>query len=320
MDSLSGLGTAIGAIIPPTYKAYQPLLLRNADKIRSTAQQTYSYGPHPRQTLDIYTPSSTAAGGLKNSVLLFLYGGGLVRGDKINPSFAEGLTYSNIGHFFTEHLGVPVVVVDYRLLSHGAVFPSGGEDVALAIDWIEEHFRQERPEGLDLFLMGNSAGGIHVSTFLLAPELAPKRQQITSSSTTGTRLKGAILLSVPFHFERADASRQEVLATYFKDNYLSLSPHGLLKSGIERNSVRDLEDVAVLQITGTLDPEDEILVPNRDFSKEWQQMDRSGSRLRIASLEGHNHLSPVLSLGTGVEAEEAWGQQVIDFVKKSVSC
>lgn len=319
MDGLSSLGTAIGAIILPTYTAYKPLLLGNADKIRSTARQTYSYGPHPRQNLDIYTSSSKATGDLRNSVLVFLYGGGLVRGDKVNPSFAEGLTYSNIGHFFTENLGIPVVIVDYRLLSHGAVFPSGGEDVALAIDWIEQHFRQECPEGVDLFLMGNSAGGIHVSTFLLAPEFTTKRQQIIKSSSIGTRLRGAILLSVPFHFEEADASRQEVLATYFKDNHLSLSPFGLLKSGIEKGSVKDLQDVPVLQITGTLDPEDEILVPNRDFSKEWQRAGQSGNRLQIVSLEGHNHLSPVLSLGTGVKTEEAWGQEVIEFVKKSVS-
>jgi hypothetical protein len=319
MESLETFGTAIGAVVFPTYKAYEPLLLKNASKIRATARQTYSYGPHPRQTLDVYTPSVKAAGELKNSVLMFLYGGGLVRGEKINPNFAEGLVYSNVGHFFTETLGVPVVIVDYRLLSHGAVFPSGGEDVALAVDWVEQYFHEKCPEGLDLFIMGNSAGGIHLSTFLLAPEFVVQRRHITTSVNTETRLRGAILLSVPFHFEQADASRQEVLGTYFRDNHHSLSPFGLLKSGIESDSVKDLENVTVLLMTGTLDPEDEILVPNRDFGKEWQRSEQIGKRLRVASIEGHNHMSPVLSLGTNIQTEEAWGQQLIDFLKKSIS-
>lgn len=319
MENLEAFGTAIGAVVFPTYKAYEPLLLKSATNIRETIRQTYSYGPHPRQTLDIYTPSVKATGELKKSVLIFLYGGGLVRGDKINPNFAEGLVYRNVGHFFTKHLGVPVVIIDYRLLSHGAVFPSGGEDVALAVDWIEQNFHEEYPEGLDLFIMGNSAGGIHLSTFLLAPEFAIKRRNITESLNAQTRLRGAILLSVPFHFEQADPSRQEVLATYFRDNHQSLSPFGLLKSGIESDSVKALENVTVLLLTGTLDPEDEILVPNRDFEKEWQRSEQIGKRLRVASIEGHNHISPVLSLGTDVQTEEAWGQQVIDFIKETIS-
>lgn len=323
MEGLKALGTDIGTIVLPTYTAYAPLLLKNAGKIRSTTRQTYSYGPHTRQNLDVYTPPAKATEGtLKNSVLVFLYGGGLVRGDKVNPAFAGGLVYSNLGHFFTEKLGVPVVIVDYRLLSHGAVFPSGGEDVALAIDWISRHFHENLPgeEGLDLFLMGNSAGGIHVSTFLLAPEFATQRHRITQSSGgTGTQLRGTILLSVPFHFQKADASRHEVLATYFKGDHLSLSPFGLLNSAIQNDSVDDLVDLPILSITGSLDPESEILVPNEDFSREWRKSEKIGQSLQVVSVEGHNHISPVLSLGTDVEEEEKWGQQVIDFIQNCVS-
>lgn len=250
---------------------------------------------------------------------MFLYGGGLVRGEKINPNFAEGLVYRNLGHFFAQELGTPVVIIDYRLLSHGAVFPSGGSDLANAIDWISGHFQEEHPQGLDLFIMGNSAGGIHLSTFLLAPDFAPKRRQIIKPSEPTTRLQGAILLSVPFHFGQADASRQDVLATYFKGDPQSLSPYGLLKSGIQNGSIQDLKDLPVLSITGSLDPEDEILVPNKDFQDEWQKSESIKSRIQVVSIEGHNHISPVLSLGTGVEAEEAWGQHVVDFIKKSVS-
>jgi len=92
-------------------------------------------------------------------------------------------------------------VVDYRLISHGAVFPSGGEDLKLAIDWVTDHLGHNTTRPLDLYLMGNSAGGVHLSTYLLAAEFSASRDEILSAASKGALLKGAVLLSVPFHFD-----------------------------------------------------------------------------------------------------------------------
>lgn len=54
MDQLPPLGTEINDVVGPTLQKYEPLLLRNAETIRSVKKQTVSYGPTDRQKLDVY--------------------------------------------------------------------------------------------------------------------------------------------------------------------------------------------------------------------------------------------------------------------------
>lgn len=319
MEQLPKFGTAISDIIMPTHQAYASLLQKQAAQIKSTACETYSYGPHTRQQFDVYTPSAGAkpVTNNANSVLIFLYGGGLVRGDKINKMFLDGIVYANLGHYFAENLGIKVVVVDYRLLSHGAVFPSGGEDVSLAIDEVIRQSGSEASNPLDIYIMGNSAGGLHTSTYLLAPDFAESRQRLLGDSSGPAKLKGVILLSVPLHFGKADPSREETLRTYFDEQIEERCPLGLLKAAKQNGTIEDLRKLPVLAPTGTLDPEDEVLIPVADFVKEWRSIPSVASNLSEYTMEGHNHISPVLAVGTGVPAEEAWARQVINFIVAS---
>nr|KAK5448871.1 hypothetical protein LTR18_001959 [Exophiala xenobiotica] len=419
MDQLPPLGKAISQIILPTFKAYSPLLRQNSETIKSTRRETFPYGPHPRQQLDVYTPSRpslsspspspsllspssppTSTADKKtplpvthnpNSVFIFLYGGGFVNGAKILPNYPEtgsgqGLVYANLGHFFAENLGIKTVVIDYRLISHGAKFPSGGQDLELAIEWIVDNLNSNSnsnsnsptanddddehappPPPLDLYIMGNSAGGVHLATYLLAPDFAESRRRLLSSSIRAAdnssstdikskahqaRLKGVIFLSVPFHFDHALPERKPTLAAYYgddrdhDDDVRSKAPLGLLRASRESDGSRSiiiplLQDVSVLVLKGSLDPEDEILGPTADFVDEWLRQkktnetednddDQSGrnasttsdrslslspSNLEVEMMLGqHNHISPVLSLGTGIPDEEAWGRRVVDFV------
>ena len=130
MEQLPDFGTAISEVAPKTFAAYAPLLVQNSRMIRSTRKETASYGPHPRQSLDVYYPPSQQD---DSPILIFCYGGGLVRGEKTFPEYGEGLVHGNIGHFYAEKLGYITVIPDYRLMSHGAKFPSGGEDVVLTV-------------------------------------------------------------------------------------------------------------------------------------------------------------------------------------------
>jgi hypothetical protein len=413
MDQLPPFGRAISQIILPTFKAYAPLLSRNSETIKSTRRETFPYGPHPRQHLDVYTPSRSSLSSPApspslsspssprnadrktplpvttnpNSVFIFLYGGGFVNGAKILPGYPEpepgqdgqdqGLVYANLGHFFAENLGIKTVVIDYRLISHGAKFPSGGQDLELAIEWIVDNLNLNSgqdgdddehappPPPLDLYIMGNSAGGVHLATYLLAPDFAESRRRLLSSSIRAAddssvetrskahqaRLKGVIFLSVPFHFDRALPERKPTLAAYYgddgddddDDDVPSKAPLGLLRASRKSDGsiIKPLQqDVPVLVLKGSLDPEDEILGPIADFVDEWLRQkkketddnerqfgqnastsDRSLSRnlspsnLEVEIMPGqHNHISPVLSLGTGIPDEEAWGRRVVEFV------
>ena len=317
MDQLPFLGKEISQIVGPTYKIYGSVLQKQAARIKSTPRKTFPYGSDPRQNLDVYYPSSAEANLTSCPVLVFLYGGGLVNGSKISPLVEGELVYANLGHYFAEKYGYIVVIPDYRLVPH-ARFPSGGEDVALSIDWITSNMKELGGSGgvRNLFFMGNSAGGVHLSTYLFSPAFAESRKQVLGEeSEQSLRLRGAILVSVPFHFQAASGSREDVLTTYYGDRRSEDCPLGLLASLVKESSISEaLSGVRFLALTATLDPEDEILSPNCDFMRLWRAQGASAvSNLETGLIEGHNHISPVLSLGTGDMNEEAWGRQVADF-------
>lgn len=332
MDQLPALGKSIQNIVLPTFNIYAPLIRANASTIRSVKKETFAYGSHERQQLDIYHPPTPNLINGRKPVLMFEYGGGLIQGAKVlPPPMFEGLVHANVAAFFAQKFGYTVVIADYRLLSHGAKFPSGGEDIALAVDWICENPSKLSEGGggeepIDLFIMGNSAGGIHLSTFLLHPSFAPTRAKITTAQNSNTvRLRAAILLSVPFTFASAHSSRSEVLSQYFGD-YTANSPLGLLKAARRQASGgKPLDFVQagtrLLVLNGELDPEDEILIPRDDFIAEWTEMSTGSGEVATAYrgalaldwMPGHNHISPFASLSTGIEREEAWGHQVAAF-------
>lgn len=308
MEQLTAFGTAIADVAPKTFAVYAPLLSENAIRIRSTRKETASYGPSPRQCLDVYYPSNVLD---DSPILIFCYGGGLVRGEKSLPGYADGLTYANMGHFYAERLGYITVIPDYRLESHDAKFPSGGEDVALTIQWVRNNL-VDVGKSKDFYLMGNSAGGIHVSTFLFSEEFQQLREAILSRSIAPSlALRGAILLSVPFHFRNAVPSRASTLSGYFGE-VDKFCPLGLLISATGEQKSNPLPGVSVFVLNGNLDPEDEILEPKRDFVETWRARGSSEMQqaLTVEIMEGHNHISPALSLGTNNEKEEAWGYQV----------
>ena len=161
--------------------------------------------------------------------------------------------------------------------------------------------------------MGNSAGGVHQSTFLFHPSFAQTRQKVATGAET--QLKGNILLSVPFDFEAAEQSRAETLTSYFGD-IASNSPLGLLQSVRKQSSGSNfLPGMQVFCLNGDLDPEDEILQPKQRFLAEWNKIENSDIRklMKVDMMPGQNHISPCVSLGTAKENDEAWGHQVGAF-------
>ncbi|KAL8898819.1 MAG: hypothetical protein Q9192_001882 [Flavoplaca navasiana] len=313
MERLPALGTSLGDIMIPTFKLYDPLIRANADIIRSVKRETFSYGALERQQLDVYSPSEPSVIHGRRAVLMYEYGGGLVQGHKTLPMF-DGLVHANLGAFFALNFGYTVVVADYRLVPHGAKFPDGGEDIALAVEWICQNQPGPNPEPIDLFIMGNSAGGIHVSTFLFHSGFAATRYNILRGQ--GTRLRGVILLSVPFAFTVSDQDPARPPKQYFGDIEANC-PLALMRAAFGSQGVPDFikSGTRVFVLNAELDPEDEFLRPRDGFVKAW--FEHSGNSvphaLMVDSIMGHNHCSPFLSLGTGKEGEEAWGHQVAGF-------
>lgn len=108
-----------------------------------TKREAVSYGPLPRQKLDIYEPARTRE---KAGVALFFYGGGWREGQRA--------TYRFVGAALAAR-GFVTVVADYRLFPDAA-FPEFMEDAVRAYGWVDAHIAQngKRP----IVLIGHSAG------------------------------------------------------------------------------------------------------------------------------------------------------------------
>jgi len=224
----------------------------------------------------------------------------LEHGDKVLPE-SNNLIYTNLGYLFSQKLNLLTVIVDYRRMSEGARFPSGGEDVAAAVEWVKSKYGAGNGSR-DVFLMGNSAGGVYVATFMLEPRFASLRASISTGIVGGVSLRGYILLAVPFDFQNAAADRAATLKAYFGDRVREDCPLGLLQSfNPQKGSLPK-----TLVLWGTLDPEDEIVQPALNFIEVWEGRESLGG-LDQAVLEGHNHISPPMALGTGFQHEEEWG-------------
>jgi hypothetical protein len=101
MDQFKALhathGDGITDVLRPTKELCISILVKNKDAILAIKPRTEQYGSHPRQKLDVYSSSTSDPQG---PILVFLYGGGLIFGDKIDPTVSDGLIYHNFGTFF----------------------------------------------------------------------------------------------------------------------------------------------------------------------------------------------------------------------------
>lgn len=298
MEAVKTIPTSLPAGIAPTFQALIPCLKNNAESIQKqyASRETHSYGSDPRQELDVYFPHQYSS---KTPVLLFLFGGGFFMGEKRDPQFPE-LIYANLGAFFCNK-GFITIVADYRL-SKGpgnpngtARYPSGGEDTALALKWISKTLGDRQ-----IFLMGNSAGAVHVMTFLFEPSLR---------ESVDTKVAGVVLVSLPCHQLNADAGRAPVNEAYYgsADAVYSNSPIALL---IRNGPI----STPILSLVASLD-EEGIIKSWADYKKEYA---KQGGEIDEIIMEGHNHISPIPALNSTEVEGSKWGDDAAQWMRSKI--
>lgn len=326
----------ISKIVAPTILAFTPLLKANEAAIRSvTPSSDHPYGSHARQKLDVYPSTSSASSA---PILVYFYGGGLTGGDKVIPAPGlEGLVYHNLGTFFATQ-GYTTVVADYRRANDSAahtgedaVFPSGGDDLAAVISWLQTSEYVSAGASRDLYIMGHSAGGVHMSTFLFHPKFLAQRKALLEGGG-GLRLRGAVLLSAPCDFDTTLPGMENAMATYWpaslaptsdpaaESSAKNFDPRALLKSLGEGKSRAELGIPAVLAVNAEMDP-GVILDTTGRFSQAWETVFGSRTGLDDLIIKGHNHISIPLALmskyeGNDEERPDKWGIDVIAWMKK----
>lgn len=123
-----------------------------------------AYGPDARQRLDLYGPDGGGGerpGGPGRPVLLWVHGGGFVRGEKASSDHPYN---AHVGRWAARH-GMVGAVMNYRLAPRDA-WPAGGEDVGAAIDWLRGHVAAFGGDPARIVAMGTSAGSVHLATHL----------------------------------------------------------------------------------------------------------------------------------------------------------
>lgn len=153
---------AIGAKFDPTVLGQTRELYRAAVAALPWAArpvvEDLAYGPAERNRLDVYPTDAANA-----PVLLFVHGGGFVGGDKRgDPVF-----YGNVGRYFAAH-GYLTILVNYRL-APDATWPSGNEDVAAILAWIDSNAAGHGGDPERIVIIGQSAGAAHVTGYLFDP-------------------------------------------------------------------------------------------------------------------------------------------------------
>jgi acetyl esterase len=273
-------GTNIRAHSDIVKAAYAPLLAA-APRGSAIVTRNVAYGPHPRQVLDTFVPEDVA----RAPVVMFVHGGAFIRGDKRTTTDI----YDNVLYWFARQ-GYIGINIEYRLAPE-APYPAGADDVALAMDWLQQHVAEIDGDPARIFLVGHSAGGTHVASYAYDPQ----------PGYFGRYAAGLVLISARL---RADQSPENPnspgVAAYFGDD-------------VSRYEARS----PVTHAAGSDLP---VFIVNAEF--ENPLLDLYGLELahriaiaqrrapRYLQMAGHNHMSIMAHFNSG---EEMLGREILAF-------
>jgi triacylglycerol lipase len=219
-------------------------------------------------------------------VLIFVHGGAFVAGNKHDPGSPF---YDNIMLWAVKN-GFVGVNVTYRLAPQ-AMWPAGAEDLAGMVQWVSDNIAARGGDSARLYLMGHSAGAVHVASYVSHPDF---------QKVKGGGLAGAILVSGIYDLTVGEAGGPE--KAYFGADPVRYA---------ERSSLRGLAKtrIPLMIVSAELDPPG--FVTQFDLLKE-AVCDGSGCP-RAVMLPQHSHMSEVYSINT---ADTRLTDQILDFVKK----
>ena len=238
------------------------------------------YGPDPRHRLDIHQPKHLVGGPLP--VFVYVHGGGFIGGDKSKPGLPY---YDNIGQWAASN-GVLGVNITYRYAPE-FTYPSGAEDVARALEWIDANIHEFNADPSRVVLMGHSAGSAHVASFVATPGLQSNLEHLP---------RGLILSSGVYDPTQGAAA----YAVYFGDD----------AQGLSRSAIPGIckTEIPLLLSSCEFDPEN---IRQQTFTLVEAMMHAHNKMPDCVFNDGHNHYSVVYQFGTS----DNWlGDRVLRFI------
>ncbi|SPF78478.1 alpha/beta hydrolase [Pseudoprimorskyibacter insulae] len=259
-----------------TMGLYKPLHAADTGAgVTVLADQTY--GEHDRNRLDLYLPEG-ATGPVP--VVVFVHGGGFVRGDKGDVS--------NIGRYLAR-AGYAAALINYRFAPDNQ-WPSGAQDLAAALGWLQDNASANGLDAGRIVIAGNSAGSMHVADYTFREELQNVEDGVV----------GAILISPP----TVDLTAREV------DPARDALYYGTDGDRSAQSVVTAVDGRKIPVLVGYAQNEPAVISDQTRLLIE--ALNTRDSRLPlIASAPGHNHISIVEHIGT---ADETLGPQLLTFI------
>jgi acetyl esterase/lipase len=247
-------------------------------------ERDLKYGPAERNRLDIFMPQNVTSG---RPVLVFVHGGAFIGGNKRRTP--DSPFYDNV-MLWAVKAGFIGVNITYRLAPQFP-WPAGAEDVAAAVKWVSDEIAERGGDASRIYMMGHSAGAIHVASYVSHPEFYKVKNG---------GLKGAIMVSGIYDLTAAPLTDPE--RAYFgsdASHYAGESSlPGLLKANIPLMAAS-----SELDLPG--------FVKQLDLFKE-ATCKRASGCARTVMLPQHSHMSEVYSINTD---DTRLTDQILDFVK-----
>ena len=221
------------------------------------------YGPAAEQTFEVYRPEQAFSE--PGPVFLFLHGNGLGNGDRIAPG-SDGLIYSHLGKLGAMAGGIGVTM-SYRVRNGSggndgtaATLDAGTEDLRRVIEWLTENVASYGGDPDTIVILANSEGATTTAAYLFDEDRQPD---------SGPKVAAAILASGLFG---SFAPEIEPLVFGYEGERVPLALWtAQYDTAAVAAGIADLHELLCRKYDGC---------PWTDH------------------LEGHNHVSHIMSLGT----------------------
>jgi acetyl esterase/lipase len=274
----------IGRVIdvPKTAALYAPLQQKEPYAGVKT-ERDVKYGPADRNLLDVFTPE---AGASSRPVLIFIHGGGFVAGNKRNPGSPF---YDNIMLWAVKN-GFVGVNATYRLAPQFA-WPAGPEDLAAVVQWVSDKIAERGGDPARIFLMGQSAGAIHVAGYVSHPEF---------HKVKGGGLAGAVMVSGLYDLTASPAGDAEIA-------YFGSDPSRYA----ERSSLQGLLAAKIPLMVSAAELDPPRFVEQYELIKQ-ASCKRASGCAHAYMLPQHSHISEVYAINT---ADTRLTDEILEFVK-----
>jgi triacylglycerol lipase len=275
----------LGSVINPaeTAKLYGPLQPKEPYAGVKVARDI-KYGTHERHLLDLFVPEAAATS--PRPVLMFVHGGAFTRGDRRSPPGSP--FYDNIMLFAARH-GLIGVNVTYRLAPQHQ-WPTAAQDLGAAVRWVGEQIAAHGGDPTRVFLMGHSAGAVHVASYVSHREL---------HGLKGIGLKGAILISGLYDLTSMQPGPPE--KAYFGEDAAKYPASSSLGGLV-------VAPIPLMVVLAELDPP--------VFQEQAKELNaalcKAGRCPRFLPLAKHSHMSEVYAINT---ADTVLSGPLLSFVQ-----